>query len=286
MLNKFKQKIIFIIHKPLVLTCLGEFFGTYILMTIGLGTVMQRVLRHQFSDSNDKDYSYLTLPTGWSTAFILSQIISNIIGYGSMNPATTLSFTIIGRIPLHYLLPLTTVQLIGSFCSSLVLFITYRESITDGNKNCLPSAAADDDDNDGGNRKQCMNTNVISLFVLTPSASHYVCFIDRVFVSTLTTLFVLLLRDKGSHKVSRRYRCIYMAIFTIGRIGALSMNAGTSVNPSRDLGPRLAIAICGWGLNAFKANNYYFWIPIVAPYLGSIIGAILYKVTHFQCQLE
>ncbi|VDQ03604.1 unnamed protein product [Trichobilharzia regenti] len=181
---------------------------------------MQRVLRHQFSDSNDKDYSYLTLPTGWSTAFILSQIISSVIGYGSMNPATTLSFTIIGRIPLRYLFPLTTVQLIGSFFSSLVLFITYRESIIDGNKNCLPTSVDDDDD------------DVISLFVLTPSASHYVCFIDRVFVSTLTTLFVLLLRDKRNHKISRRYRCVYMAIFTTGRIGALSMNAGTSVNPT------------------------------------------------------
>nr|CAH8867635.1 unnamed protein product [Trichobilharzia regenti] len=201
-------------------------------------------------------------------------IISSVIGYGSMNPATTLSFTIIGRIPLRYLFPLTTVQLIGSFFSSLVLFITYRESIIDGNKNCLPTSVDDDDD------------DVISLFVLTPSASHYVCFIDRVFVSTLTTLFVLLLRDKRNHKISRRYRCVYMAIFTTGRIGALSMNAGTSVNPTRDLGPRLAIAVCGWGLNAFKANNYYFWIPIVAPYLGSIIGAILYKITHCQSQFE
>ncbi|VDP69857.1 unnamed protein product [Schistosoma curassoni] len=32
------------------------------------------------------------------------------------------------------------------------------------------------------------------------------------------------------------------------------------------------------GLDAFKKDRYYFWIPIVAPYIGSIIGAIFYEL--------
>ncbi|RTG80014.1 uncharacterized protein DC041_0008765, partial [Schistosoma bovis] len=32
------------------------------------------------------------------------------------------------------------------------------------------------------------------------------------------------------------------------------------------------------GLDAFKKDHYYFWIPIVAPYIGSIIGAIFYEL--------
>ena len=30
------------------------------------------------------------------------------------------------------------------------------------------------------------------------------------------------------------------------------------------------------GSNVFKAENYFFWIPWLVPYLGGVLGAILY----------
>ncbi|CAH8623932.1 unnamed protein product [Schistosoma curassoni] len=32
----------------------------------------------------------------------------------------------------------------------------------------------------------------------------------------------------------------------------------------------------GWGIQAFKANNYYFWLPLIGPYIGAIIGSLFY----------
>jgi len=54
--------------------------------------------------------------------------------------------------------------------------------------------------------------------------------------------------------------------------------AGYAINPARDLGPRLASFFTGYG-GAFRDQygSLYFWVPIVAPLLGGILGGALYK---------
>jgi glycerol uptake facilitator-like aquaporin len=57
---------------------------------------------------------------------------------------------------------------------------------------------------------------------------------------------------------------------------AFGLNAGYAINPARDLGPRLFTAIAGWGSEVFRANNFYFWVPIVGPLIGGPLGALVY----------
>ena len=62
-------------------------------------------------------------------------------------------------------------------------------------------------------------------------------------------------------------------------IGAsFGLNTGYAINPARDFGPRLWIAIVSGGAS-FSVNNFYFWIPIVAPLLGGVVGAVIYDLT-------
>jgi glycerol uptake facilitator-like aquaporin len=51
---------------------------------------------------------------------------------------------------------------------------------------------------------------------------------------------------------------------------------GYAINPARDLGPRLAAALLGWGTAVFQSHGGYFWIPIVAPLAGGLAGITLY----------
>ena len=51
---------------------------------------------------------------------------------------------------------------------------------------------------------------------------------------------------------------------------------GYAINPARDLGPRLASALLGWGPAVFQSHGDYFWIPIVAPLAGGLAGTFLY----------
>ena len=42
--------------------------------------------------------------------------------------------------------------------------------------------------------------------------------------------------------------------------------------------PRLFTAVAGWGMEVFRAGNGWWWIPIVAPIAGAIIGGWIYDV--------
>ncbi|KUF89514.1 Aquaporin-10 [Phytophthora nicotianae] len=58
----------------------------------------------------------------------------------------------------------------------------------------------------------------------------------------------------------------------------IGMNTGYAINPARDFGPRLFTSIAGWGSKVFTLRDHYFWIPIVGPLIGGVIGAGLYVV--------
>ena len=42
------------------------------------------------------------------------------------------------------------------------------------------------------------------------------------------------------------------------------------------MGPRL-FAACIYGRDVFSRNNYYFWIPVIAPIVGAIIGVWMFE---------
>ena len=59
------------------------------------------------------------------------------------------------------------------------------------------------------------------------------------------------------------------------RIGAaFGFNSGYAINPARDLGPRLFTAVAGWGSEVFTAGNGWWWVPIVGPLVGGVLGRV------------
>ena len=64
---------------------------------------------------------------------------------------------------------------------------------------------------------------------------------------------------------------------------------GFALNPARDFGPKLFTSLAGWGAMAFTGGQSipYFWVPLLAPVVGAIIGAFLYRKLigrHLPCE--
>jgi len=58
----------------------------------------------------------------------------------------------------------------------------------------------------------------------------------------------------------------------------MGFNCGYAINPARDLGPRLFTLLAGWGGEVFRAGNYWFWVPIIGPLIGGVLGARVYDL--------
>lgn len=65
---------------------------------------------------------------------------------------------------------------------------------------------------------------------------------------------------------------------TVIAIGiSFGVNCGYALNPARDLAPRILSLAGGWGTGVFSYRNYnWFWVPIVGPHIGAILGVVVY----------
>jgi len=61
-------------------------------------------------------------------------------------------------------------------------------------------------------------------------------------------------------------------------IGATyGLNAGYAINPARDFGPLLFTFVAGWGGGVFTAGHAWWWVPIVGPMIGGLLGGATYQ---------
>jgi glycerol uptake facilitator protein len=51
---------------------------------------------------------------------------------------------------------------------------------------------------------------------------------------------------------------------------------GYAINPARDFGPRLFTVLAGFTRNGLTDGSLVFWVPIVGPLAGGVIGAFVY----------
>jgi glycerol uptake facilitator protein len=51
---------------------------------------------------------------------------------------------------------------------------------------------------------------------------------------------------------------------------------GYAINPARDLGPRLFTLLAGFRNNGITDGNRVWWVPVLAPLVGGVLGAGVY----------
>ncbi|VEL40418.1 unnamed protein product [Protopolystoma xenopodis] len=214
-------------NRPLVRGCIGEFLGTAILMILGNGVLAQVFL----GDHDRKMHgNFFSISFGWGMAVMMGVFFAGRLGHGIINPAVSVAFGLVGRLPLNRVLWYCLAEFAGAFFGSLLVFGTYTELIY---------KYANLKDN--GTLK--VNTTG-GIFVTNPGASTAACLFDQVIGTALLAAGALSITDKSWEMPDYLHPPV-IGLYVVALVGAFALNAGAALNPARDLGPRIMISLFG-----------------------------------------
>jgi glycerol uptake facilitator protein len=95
----------------------------------------------------------------------------------------------------------------------------------------------------------------------------------------MLVLFIFgLTEDCNVGKPSSDLQPLFIGLTVSSIIFFVSPLTQACLNPARDFGPRLVAYLAGWGSAALPdAVGGWFWVYILAPILGAIVAALLFK---------
>ena len=237
----------------------AEFLGTFILIAFGVGVVAQTVL------SKNANGSYLAINLGWGLAVMLGIYASAGVSGAHLNPAVTIVLAARRGFPWAKVGPYIVAQLVGAFVASAVVYLTYADAF-----NAF----------DGGVRQIDGPQGTAGIFATYPQAylSLGGGFVDQVVGTALLVIAVLAVTDQKNTAPPRWVAPMLVGAIVVAIGVAFGFNAGYAINPARDLGPRLFTAVAGWGTGVFSAAGGWWWVPVAAPVVGAMLGAVVYDL--------
>ncbi|MBL8204168.1 MAG: MIP family channel protein [Blastocatellia bacterium] len=238
---------------------LAEFIGTFVLITFGAANVAQVVLSHE------KNGVYLSINIAWGIAVMMGIFVAGGVSGAHLNPAVTVANAVCRDFSWSKVFPYCAAQVAGAFCGAATAFFLYHEAFTAFDK---------------GVRQISGEFGTAGIFATYPAPylSTFGGFVDQFIGTMMLMLVIAAIGDARNNSTLGNLGPIAVGLLVIVIGASMGMNAGYAINPARDLGPRLFTFVAGWGAEVFRANNYYFWVPIVGPILGGIAGMFVYDL--------
>lgn len=261
---------------------LAEFLGTFVLLALGDGVVAMAVAALPGSGRTagptvifQAAGDWLLIAWGWAFAVAFGVYIAGGVSGAHLNPAVTLAFAVRRKFAWRKVLPYWGAQLTGAFAGAALVYLVYHDAIDAFNK-----ASKVTRDSAGGLAS-------FSIFATFP-APYYNGgmvgpLIDQIVGTAFLVLLVVAVIDVRNSAVKANLGPLMIGL-VVAAIGiSFGANAGYAINPARDFGPRLFAWMAGWGDVALPGTisgsfTAYFWVPIVGPLIGGVIGVYLYDV--------
>src|SRR3954462_9338566 len=239
---------------------LAEFLGTFVLIVFGVGVVAQVIL------SKGAAGSTLSINIAWGLAVTMGCYVCAGVTGAHLNPAVTLALAAHRRFPWAKVLPYSIAQVAGAFVASIVVFVTYHEAL-----NAF----------DGGVRQVLGPQGTAGIWATYPQPFLTVIpggFVDQVVGTALLVAVIFGITDSRNSPAPAGLAPVVVGLLVLLIGAAFGFNSGYAINPATEFGPRLFTSMAGWGADVFRAGNNWWWVPIVAPCVGGVLGGWVYDL--------
>jgi glycerol uptake facilitator protein len=256
---------------------IGEFFGTMILILFGDGVVATVFLYANLGANGAASpfaNEWIVIILGWGLAVMLGIYVAGAISGAHINPAVTLALAASRRFPWVKVLPYWLAQIAGAFVAAGILYFVYQGALV----HQLALAHLTIGDIAQGPTFGGKGYGFIFYTGHRDFVGLFGAFGDEFLGTALLVGMILVIVDARNQPVQSNLNPLIIGLLIVAIGASFGLNTGYAINPARDFGPRLWIAIVSGGAS-FSADNYYFWVPIVGPLTGGVVGAFIYDFT-------
>lgn len=230
---------------------LGEFIGSAALLLFGAGVVANVAL----SKTNGHQGGWIVITFGWAMAVFIGVYTSlHLGGSGHLNPAVTIAMTVFKGFDQSLLPGYIAAQLAGSFLGAILVWLAYHKQF---------EATTDADAK-------------LAVFCTSPAISSPFHNVISEAIGAFALVFGALCLSPASSTLGT-LDALPVSLLVLGIGLSLGGPTGYAINPSRDLGPRIAHFILPIS-NKRDSNWKYSWVPIVGPIIGALLAGWVFSL--------
>jgi len=251
----------------------GEFWGTFLIVFFGCGSVCASVLAGAQS-------GVFQVAIVWGIAIAIAIHMTSALSGAHLNPSVTVSMAVWSDFPAGRVMPYILAQLAGAFAAAAVLYLVFGDALrTFEQANGIVRGAM-------GSEASAM---VFGEFYPSPGGRALTeatrarmgmasAFSAEVIGTAILLLVICCLTDKRNKTRPRGLTAAMIGLTVTLLISLLSPLTMACFNPARDLGPRIFSSLAGWGGVPFQVNGLgWLTVYILAPILGGLFGGWLYR---------
>lgn len=234
----------------------AEFLGTLVLMLFGLGVVAMVALFGKGIPGEIVNGGYSNINFGWGLGVTMGIFVAGRVSGAHLNPAVTLAMAVFRGFPLAKVAPYVAAQFSAAFLAAALIYQNYRPAFARFDPAFEKGAA------------------VFTTFPAFPEV-WTAGLLDQVIGTALLLLMVFAITDEKNQPAGNLTPVLVGAIVVAVGMCFGGMH-GYAINPARDFGPRLFATLAGFKNNGLDDGSGIFWVPIVGPMIGGLIGAAVY----------
>jgi len=250
----------------LVAELIAEFLGTFVLILLGTGVVAMVVLFPSRTPGELVHGGYTNITLGWGLGVTMGIYVAGKISGAHLNPAVTMALAVFRGFPWRKVLPYSIAQTSGAFVAAALVYRNYLPAFKQVDPQLEKTAGV---------------FTTFPAFPALPQAG----FLDQVIGTALLLLLILAITDEFNTPPGANLSPVMIGLVVVAIGMSYGGMHGYPINPARDFGPRLFTVLAGFRNNGLTDGTGSWWVPVVAPLLGGLVGAAVYDfgIRRFLC---
>jgi glycerol uptake facilitator protein len=209
--------------------------------------------------------AYWGVCIAWGLGVTMAIYATGSISGTHANPAVTLALALYRKFSWGKVVPYWIAQVVGGFLGAGLVYLLYAPVIDHFNEAMHLTRAT------GG---------AAGVFFTHPglaiTATHALS--DQIILTAFLIFGIFAITEQYNEMAPGANSGAFMIGMLVALIGAsMGYLEAWAINPARDFGPRLFCSLAGWGSSALPSPDNYWWIPVVGPLIGGVVGGGVYQ---------